>query len=61
MLRRACHRLLWLNPLASRPGFSPATAGLQAALPHIDALVPCASVASLEALAARLARHARPA
>ena len=60
-LRRACHRLLWLNPLASRPGFAPATAGLQAALPHIDALVPCASVASLEALADRLARHTRTA
>jgi uncharacterized protein with von Willebrand factor type A (vWA) domain len=58
-LKRACHRLLWLNPLASRPGFEPATAGLQAALPHVDALVPCASVASLEALAGRLARHAR--
>jgi uncharacterized protein with von Willebrand factor type A (vWA) domain len=53
-LRRSCHRLLWLDPLMSRPGFEPATAGLRAALPHIDALVPCASVASLEALAVRL-------
>jgi len=58
-LRRACHRLLWLNPLAGRAGFAPATAGLQAALPHIDALVPCASVASLESLAQQLARHTR--
>ncbi len=56
-LRRACHRLLWLDPLASRPGFEPATLGLQAALPHCDALVPCASVASLEELAARLLRE----
>ncbi len=53
-LRRSCHRLLWLDPLASRPGFEPATVGLKAALPHVDELVPCASVASLEALAARL-------
>ncbi len=53
-LRRACHRLLWLDPLASRPGFAPVTAGLRAALPHTDALVPCATVASLEALAQRL-------
>ena len=59
-LRRACHRLLWLNPLAGRAGFVPATAGLVAALPYVDALVPCASVASLEKLAGALARHTRP-
>jgi uncharacterized protein with von Willebrand factor type A (vWA) domain len=53
-LRRACYRLLWLDPLASRPGFEPATVGLQAALPHVDALLPCGSVKSLEELAERL-------
>ncbi len=53
-LRRACHRLLWLDPLASRPGFEPSTVGLRAALPHVDALVPCASVESLEQLASHL-------
>jgi uncharacterized protein with von Willebrand factor type A (vWA) domain len=55
-LRRRCHRLLWLDPLAARAGFEPATAGLRAALPFVDELVPCASVASLEALADRLGR-----
>lgn len=55
-LRRSCHRLLWLDPLASRPGFQPATVGLRAALPHIDELIPCASVASLADLAARLSQ-----
>jgi uncharacterized protein len=50
-LRRSCHRLLWLDPLASRPGFEPATVGLRAALPSVDALVPCGNVASLEQLA----------
>jgi uncharacterized protein with von Willebrand factor type A (vWA) domain len=54
-LRRSCHRLLWLDPLASRPGFEPSTLGLRAALPHVDALVPCATVASLEELAGRMA------
>jgi len=49
-LRRACHRLVWLNPLASRAGFEPVTQGMQAALPHVDDLLPCASVASLERL-----------
>ncbi len=49
-LRRSCHRLIWLNPLASRPGFEPVTQGMLAALPFVDQLLPCASVASLERL-----------
>jgi uncharacterized protein with von Willebrand factor type A (vWA) domain len=53
-LRRSCHRLLWIDPLAARPGFEPSTVGLQAALPYIDELVPAASVASLEDLAGRM-------
>ncbi len=53
-LRRSCHRLLWIDPLAARPGFEPATVGLQAALPYVDELVPAASVSSLEDLARRL-------
>ena len=55
-LRRSCHRLLWLDPLAARPGFEPTTVGLRAALPFVDELVPAASVASLEELAARLGK-----
>ena len=55
-LRRSCHRLLWIDPLAARPGFEPSTVGLQAALPHIDELIPAASVASLEELAGRLVK-----
>ncbi|MDX2193811.1 MAG: VWA domain-containing protein [Gemmatimonadales bacterium] len=53
-LARSCHRLLWLDPLASRPGFTPVTAGLRAVLPHVHALVPCGDVASLAGLARRL-------
>ena len=53
-LQRSCHRLLWLNPLASRPGFTPATLGLLAAQPYVDESVPCGNVASLEQLARRL-------
>jgi uncharacterized protein len=49
-LQRACHRLIWLDPLASREGFEPATLGLKAALPYVDAFLPCASIASLEKL-----------
>lgn len=54
VLQRSCHRLIWLDPLASRPGFEPLTAGLRAALPYVDDFVSCASVASLEEMAERL-------
>ena len=33
---RSMHRVIWLNPLASRPGFSPETRGLRVALPYVD-------------------------
>jgi uncharacterized protein len=55
-LSRSCHRLIWLDPLAGRPGFTPATEGLLAALPYVDDFLPCASIASLQALAERLVR-----
>jgi uncharacterized protein len=54
VLRRSCHRLLWIDPLAAKPGFEPATIGLRAALPYVDALVPAGSVASLAELGQRL-------
>src|SRR5262245_45135311 len=49
-LQRSCHRLVWLDPLASRAGFEPATLGLQAALPFVDEFLPCANITSLEKL-----------
>ena len=52
---RACaaraHRVVWLNPLAADPRYEPLTRGMQAALPHVDRLLPGNSIASLEALA----------
>ena len=50
-LQRCAHRVLWLNPLAADPGYEPLTRGMQAALPHVDHLLPGNSIASLEALA----------
>jgi uncharacterized protein with von Willebrand factor type A (vWA) domain len=50
-LRRSCHRLIWLDPLAGHPGFTPLTRGLLAALPHVDAFLPCGNVDSLGRLA----------
>ncbi len=50
-LRRTAHRLVWLNPLAADPRYEPLTRGMQAAMPHVDRLLPGNSIASLETLA----------
>ncbi|MGZ6269476.1 MAG: vWA domain-containing protein [Candidatus Limnocylindrales bacterium] len=50
-LQRRCHRLVWLNPLASAPGYEPLAAGMAAALPHVDDFLPAGTLASLETLA----------
>jgi uncharacterized protein with von Willebrand factor type A (vWA) domain len=49
-LRRNCHRLVWLNPLAGTPGYEPLAGGMRAAMPYIDDFVPAGTVASLERL-----------
>lgn len=54
-LARSCHRLIWLNPLAGRPGFQPLTRGLVAALPHVDDFLPVHDLASLDRLGEILA------
>lgn len=53
-LRRAAHRVVWLNPLAAHPGYEPLTRGMRAALPHTDTLLAGNSLGSLEELAALL-------
>ena len=52
-LRRSAHRLVWLNPLAADPRYAPLTRGMQAAMPHVDRLLPGNSIASLEAAGRR--------
>ena len=54
-LRRNCHRLVWLNPLASAPGYQPLAAGMKAAYPYIDDFVLAGTLASLEVLGELLA------
>src|SRR6187200_1189377 len=49
-LRRNCHRLIWLNPLAGTPGYQPLAAGMKAAFPYIDDFLPAGTLASLERL-----------
>jgi uncharacterized protein len=46
-LARTVHRVIWLNPLAAHADYRPATRGMRAALPHIDHLLPAASVLDL--------------
>jgi hypothetical protein len=49
-LARSVHRLIWLNPLAARPDYRPATRGMRAVLPHVDHLLPAATVNDLRGL-----------
>ena len=55
-LQRTSHRLIWLNPLLGSPEYEPLTRGIQAALPYVDDFLPVHNLASLEALADRLAK-----
>ncbi|MBM2621025.1 VWA domain-containing protein [Actinoplanes sp. LDG1-06] len=50
-LRRRAHRILWLNPRAGAPGFTPRVAGMSAALPFCDRLLPAATFHDLTAAA----------
>ena len=43
-LSRSVHQVIWLNPLAARTSYQPLTRGMQAVLPHVDQLLPAASV-----------------
>jgi uncharacterized protein with von Willebrand factor type A (vWA) domain len=38
-LSRLAHRVVWVNPHRGKEGFAPATAGMSAALPHVDELL----------------------
>ncbi|MFQ5948297.1 MAG: VWA domain-containing protein [Acidimicrobiia bacterium] len=50
-LGRLSYRVVWVNPLKGDPRYQPLARGMQAALPHIDAMVSGHSLAGLEELA----------
>jgi uncharacterized protein with von Willebrand factor type A (vWA) domain len=50
-LQRLAHRVVWANPHRGQPGYAPMTAGMVAALPHVDDFVDGHSMAALERLA----------
>lgn len=47
---RSVHRVVWLNPLAGREGFSPETQGMRAAMPYVDDFLPVGTLADLSAV-----------
>jgi uncharacterized protein with von Willebrand factor type A (vWA) domain len=55
-LRRRAGRIVWLNPLAGWRHHAPVAAGMAAALPHLDALLPANTLDSLAALEQQFAR-----
>ena len=57
-LRRNCHRLVWLNPLAGAADYRPLAAGMAAAYPYIDDFLPANDLASLERLGELLTQDA---
>ena len=49
-IKRKCSKIIWLNPLASNPNFTPEVACLQAAMPYIDIFQAANTIESLEKL-----------
>ena len=49
-LARNVHRVVWLNPLAGRSGFSPETRGMQTVLPFVDDFLPVGTLSDLAAV-----------
>ena len=47
-IRKRARHVVWLNPLLSRPDFTPVSRGMQAALPYVDLFAPGADLASIE-------------
>jgi uncharacterized protein with von Willebrand factor type A (vWA) domain len=47
-IRSRCRCIAWLNPLAGRPGFTPVSAGMAAAMPYLDLMTGVNDLASLE-------------
>ncbi|HET8582573.1 MAG TPA: VWA domain-containing protein [Jatrophihabitans sp.] len=55
-LARLAHRVVWVNPHRGKDGFAPVTAGMAAALPHVDELLAGHTLDALHTLAEVIAR-----
>lgn len=49
-LSRTMHRVVWLNPLAGRAGYAPATRGMRTVLPYVDDFLPAGNLADLRSV-----------
>lgn len=58
-LQHRCHRLIWLNPHAGHSDYAPRVAGMGAAMPFVDDLLPIDDLSSLQAFSDALARLRR--
>lgn len=56
-LQRRAHMVIWLNPRAGVPGFTPRTTTMTAALPYVDLLLPAGSFAELSRVPGEIARR----
>ncbi len=50
LLKRRCHRIIWLNPLLGRESYQPVSTGMTAARRHIDLFAAAHNLNSLAAL-----------
>ena len=55
-LHRVAHKVIWINPLKSMPGYAPLARGMAAALPYVDSFLEGHSVAALEALVKEISK-----
>lgn len=53
-LQQRAMQVIWLNPLAGNPSWTPEAVGMQAALPYIDLLLPFHNVESIREVVERL-------
>ncbi len=58
-LARLAYRIVWVNPRAAAPGFSPRAGGMAAALPHCDALLSGHSLTALSGVIAAIGAEHR--
>jgi len=50
-LSQKCMKIIWLNPLLANEDWKPEVAGMQAAIPYIDLLLPFHNIESLKTMA----------
>lgn len=55
-IRKKTGRIIWLNPLAGRPGYAPTVRGMEIALPYVDVFASAHNLHSLRILAKQLVK-----